>query len=169
MTQGNTAPRLSFAEPQRTLPAVHDDLSQEMARLRWDHPARYDEAAGLFKENQDASSPGRGVGPVAAPRPPGSADAPCARSVTPSHPNRDPGNPMPDPIPHSPNPPLTGRCVLVTGGTTGIGLAVAHLLVRQQARVFVVGRTPGTLEAAPFMPCAPPGVRYRAFRWTRPG
>lgn len=54
MTQGNTAPRLPFDEPQRTLPAVHDDLSQEMARLRRDHPTHYDEAAGLFKENQDA-------------------------------------------------------------------------------------------------------------------
>lgn len=54
MTQGNTAPLLPFDEPQRTLPAVHDDLSQEMARLRRDHPTRYDEAAKLFKENQEA-------------------------------------------------------------------------------------------------------------------
>ncbi len=61
---------------------------------------------------------------------------------------------MPDPIPqpaddlYAPNPSLAGRRVLVTGGTTGIGLAVAHTLVRQGARVFVVGRTPSTLEAA---------------------
>ncbi|WP_216329374.1 PEGA domain-containing protein [Deinococcus aestuarii] len=54
MTQGNTAPLLPFDEPQRTLPAVHDDLSQEMARLRRDYPTRYDEAAKLFKENQEA-------------------------------------------------------------------------------------------------------------------
>ncbi|WP_019587474.1 SDR family oxidoreductase [Deinococcus apachensis] len=55
---------------------------------------------------------------------------------------------MPDQIPHAPSPPLAGRRVLITGGTTGIGLAVAHLLVRQHARVFVVGRRPSTLEAA---------------------
>lgn len=45
MTQGNTAPRLPFDALQRTLEDVHDDLSQETARLRRDYPARYDQAA----------------------------------------------------------------------------------------------------------------------------
>ncbi|GBF04565.1 hypothetical protein DAERI_020162 [Deinococcus aerius] len=54
MTQGNTAPLLPFDEPRRTLQDVHDDLKREMARLHGQHPDLYQEAVGLFKQNQDA-------------------------------------------------------------------------------------------------------------------
>jgi len=43
---------------------------------------------------------------------------------------------------------LAGRSYLVTGGTTGIGLAAAELLARGGARVFITGRTPETLAEA---------------------
>ena len=41
--------------------------------------------------------------------------------------------------------PLKGRRVLVTGGTTGIGRAIAVLLASEGARVFVCGRNPDHL------------------------
>ena len=40
------------------------------------------------------------------------------------------------------------RSALVTGGSTGLGLATAHTLVRLGLGVTVTGRTPETLEAA---------------------
>ena len=40
------------------------------------------------------------------------------------------------------------RSALVTGGSTGLGLATAHTLVRPGLGVTVTGRTPETLEAA---------------------
>ena len=40
------------------------------------------------------------------------------------------------------------KTVVITGGTTGIGLATAKLLLREGARVLVTGRTPATLDAA---------------------
>lgn len=43
---------------------------------------------------------------------------------------------------------LTGRRVLVTGGTTGIGLAVARALVAHEARVWIVGRTATSMNTA---------------------
>ncbi|MFC4425020.1 SDR family oxidoreductase [Deinococcus navajonensis] len=43
---------------------------------------------------------------------------------------------------------LTGRRVLVTGATSGIGLSIAQALARQQARVFLIARTAGPLETA---------------------
>jgi NADP-dependent 3-hydroxy acid dehydrogenase YdfG len=43
---------------------------------------------------------------------------------------------------------LAGRRVLVTGGTTGIGLATARLLASAGAVLLVVGRNPEDLEAA---------------------
>ncbi|GGK35471.1 clavaldehyde dehydrogenase [Deinococcus malanensis] len=43
---------------------------------------------------------------------------------------------------------LAGRRVLVTGGTSGIGLAVSQALAEHQARVFLIGRTATTLETA---------------------
>ena len=42
--------------------------------------------------------------------------------------------------------PLAGRTAVVTGGSRGIGRAVAELLIGQGASVTVLGRDPGTLE-----------------------
>jgi NAD(P)-dependent dehydrogenase (short-subunit alcohol dehydrogenase family) len=42
---------------------------------------------------------------------------------------------------------LDGRVVLVTGGTDGLGAALAGLLVEEGARVAVCGRDPGRLAA----------------------
>lgn len=41
-----------------------------------------------------------------------------------------------------------GKCVVVTGGVSGIGLATAKLLVEEGARVMVTGRTEDTLTSA---------------------
>ena len=49
---------------------------------------------------------------------------------------------------HTEQPSLHGRKALVTGGTTGIGRAIAILLASEGARVFVCGRTPEHLEDA---------------------
>ena len=49
---------------------------------------------------------------------------------------------------HTDCPTLEGRRVAVTGGTTGIGRAIAVLLASYGAKVFVCGRTPDHLEDA---------------------
>src|SRR5579859_3786479 len=41
-----------------------------------------------------------------------------------------------------------GKQVVITGGTSGIGLATARLLVSEGARVLITGRTQDTLDAA---------------------
>ena len=51
-------------------------------------------------------------------------------------------------------PRFEGKVALVTGGNSGIGLAVARALAAEGARVFVVGRDPETLSAA-IAGCAP--------------
>jgi NAD(P)-dependent dehydrogenase (short-subunit alcohol dehydrogenase family) len=49
---------------------------------------------------------------------------------------------------HTAQPSLTGRKAVVTGGTTGIGRAIAVLLASEGAKVFVCGRTPEHLDDA---------------------
>lgn len=49
---------------------------------------------------------------------------------------------------HTERPSLAGRTAIVTGGTTGIGRAIAVLLASEGARVFICGRTPEHLEDA---------------------
>ena len=43
---------------------------------------------------------------------------------------------------------MENRTILITGGTTGIGLATAQLLSADGAKVIVTGRNPETLAAA---------------------
>lgn len=43
---------------------------------------------------------------------------------------------------------MKNKTILITGGTTGIGLAAAQLLTAQGAKVIVTGRNPATLAAA---------------------
>ncbi|WP_306327907.1 SDR family NAD(P)-dependent oxidoreductase, partial [Streptomyces venezuelae] len=43
---------------------------------------------------------------------------------------------------------FTGRTVLITGGTSGMGLATAHRLLAEGAHVVVTGRTRDRVDAA---------------------
>jgi NAD(P)-dependent dehydrogenase (short-subunit alcohol dehydrogenase family) len=43
---------------------------------------------------------------------------------------------------------MKNKTILITGGTTGIGLATAQLLAAEGAKVIVTGRNPETLNAA---------------------
>lgn len=49
---------------------------------------------------------------------------------------------------HTAMPSLKGRRVAITGGTTGIGRAIAVLLASAGAKVFVCGRSPAYLDDA---------------------
>lgn len=49
---------------------------------------------------------------------------------------------------HTEAPSLKGRKALITGGTTGIGRAIAILLASEGAKVFVCGRDPQHLDDA---------------------
>jgi NAD(P)-dependent dehydrogenase (short-subunit alcohol dehydrogenase family) len=43
---------------------------------------------------------------------------------------------------------FNGKTALITGGTTGLGLATAKLFIKEGARVIVTGRNPTTIKAA---------------------
>ena len=49
---------------------------------------------------------------------------------------------------HTEQPSLAGRKALITGGTTGIGRAIAILLASEGAKVFICGRDPRHLDDA---------------------
>lgn len=49
---------------------------------------------------------------------------------------------------HTEQPSLAGRKILVTGGTTGIGRAIAVLLASEGAELFICGRDPNHLDDA---------------------
>lgn len=49
---------------------------------------------------------------------------------------------------HTENPTLKGRAAIISGGTTGIGRAIAVLLASEGAKVFICGRTPEHLQDA---------------------
>lgn len=49
---------------------------------------------------------------------------------------------------HTEQPSLAGRRAIITGGTTGIGRAIAVLLASEGAKVFVCGRDPQHLDDA---------------------
>lgn len=49
---------------------------------------------------------------------------------------------------HTEKPGLRGRKAIITGGTTGIGRAIAVLLASEGVEVFICGRTPEHLEDA---------------------
>jgi NAD(P)-dependent dehydrogenase (short-subunit alcohol dehydrogenase family) len=49
---------------------------------------------------------------------------------------------------HTEQFPLQGRAAIITGGTTGIGRAIAVLLASEGVKVFICGRTPAHLEDA---------------------
>ena len=45
-------------------------------------------------------------------------------------------------------PKLQGKVAVITGGSSGIGLATAHRFVAEGAYVFITGRRKHALEAA---------------------
>jgi NAD(P)-dependent dehydrogenase (short-subunit alcohol dehydrogenase family) len=49
---------------------------------------------------------------------------------------------------HSDQPSLKGRQAIISGGTTGIGRAIAVLLASEGVKVFICGRTPEHLQDA---------------------
>ena len=49
---------------------------------------------------------------------------------------------------HTDQPTLKGRQAVISGGTTGIGRAIAVLLASEGVKVFICGRTPEHLDDA---------------------
>ncbi|HEY1863135.1 MAG TPA: SDR family NAD(P)-dependent oxidoreductase, partial [Roseiarcus sp.] len=43
---------------------------------------------------------------------------------------------------------LEGKRVLITGGSSGIGFAIAHALLAKRAKIAITGRRPAVLSAA---------------------
>jgi len=48
----------------------------------------------------------------------------------------------------APNEMLKGRCALITGGTSGIGLAIAEAFLEAGAKVIITGRSQGKIDKA---------------------
>ncbi len=77
------------------------------------------------------------------------ADSPNPSAHSPTAPSSSHSPTAAAPSAQAPTTPAespSDRAVVVTGGGTGIGRAVAHRFAEEGARVLVVGRTPGTLE-----------------------
>ncbi|KAI9730130.1 MAG: hypothetical protein M1834_006123 [Cirrosporium novae-zelandiae] len=54
---------------------------------------------------------------------------------------------------------VKGLVAVITGGATGLGLTMARTLAQNGAsKIYIVGRTPGTLASAASSPDVPPGV-----------
>lgn len=59
---------------------------------------------------------------------------------------------------------LRGKRILISGGSSGIGLATAERFPEEGARVFVCGADPGEVEAA--IAALTPWVRFPGWRAT---
>ncbi|MEM8708786.1 MAG: SDR family NAD(P)-dependent oxidoreductase, partial [Actinomycetota bacterium] len=57
---------------------------------------------------------------------------------------------------------LTGRTIVITGATSGLGLAAAHRLAGLGATLVVVGRNPGKTDAAVAALASPTGADHTA-------
>ncbi len=63
---------------------------------------------------------------------------------------------------------LEGNIAIVTGGSTGIGLATAKRFASEGAHVIVTGRRQGELEAAVSVTLPASGSTHRTWpNWTR--
>lgn len=58
----------------------------------------------------------------------------------------------------SPSNLLQGRCALITGGTSGIGYAIAEAFIKAGAKVIITGRSQNRIDAA--LSKLPPGAAF---------